>query len=130
MRLMEIIDEFEQALAGSVLLTQIIAGDTGLNIQSANVIIICKPQFKPSIENQAITRSYCMGQTRNVLVYRLLCKDKIDEIIRERLYEKQNIFDQFADESDAGSRDLELNTIQFNKIMEKEYRRIINQTIE
>lgn len=74
-RRQEIIDEFDKAPAGTVLVAQIQAGGTGLNIQSASVVILCEPQFKPSIENQAISRAYRMGQTRNVLVYRLLCED-------------------------------------------------------
>ena len=57
-RRQQIIDEFESMPAGSVLLAQIQAGGTGLNIQSASVVIICEPQLKPSIENQAISRAY------------------------------------------------------------------------
>jgi len=96
-RRQEIIDEFENAPAGTVLPAQIQAGGTGLNIQAASVVILCEPQFKPSIENQAISRAYRMGQTRNVLVYRLLCEDTVDEKIISMLEEKQKIFDAFAD---------------------------------
>ena len=81
-RRQEIIDEFDKAPAGTVLLAQITSGGTGLNIQSASVVVICEPQFKPSIENQAISRVYRMGQSRNVLVYRLLCVGTIDEDYR------------------------------------------------
>lgn len=102
-RRQEIIDEFEKAPAGTVLVSQIQSGGTGLNIQSASVVIICEPQLKPSIENQAISRAYRMGQTRNVLVYRLLCEDSIDEKITDRLEEKQAIFDAFADKSVAAA---------------------------
>ena len=49
-RRQEIIDEFDNAPAGKVLVSQIIAGGTGLNIQSASVVIFCEPQLKPSIE--------------------------------------------------------------------------------
>ena len=52
-RRQEILDEFDAAPAGSVLLAQIQSGGTGLNIQSASVVVICEPQFKPSTENQA-----------------------------------------------------------------------------
>ena len=71
-RRQEIIDQFNAAPAGTVLPAQIQAGGTGLNIQAASVVILCEPQFKPSIENQAISRAYRLGQARNVLVYRLL----------------------------------------------------------
>ena len=40
-----------------------------------------------------------MGQVRNVLVYRLLCADSVDEAIVRRLREKEEEFDAFADRS-------------------------------
>ncbi len=102
----EIVDEFSRSDSGTVLLSQVQAGGTGLNIQSASVIIFCEPQIKPSIENQAISRAYRMGQVRDVLVYRLLSEDSIDEQIMELLRNKQNIFDNFADESVVGEESL------------------------
>ena len=123
-RRQEIIDEFDSAPAGSVLAAQIQAGGTGLNIQSASVVIICEPQFKPSIENQAISRAYRMGQTRNVLVHRLLCEDTIDERITEILDNKQAIFDAFADKSVAASESAELDAQTFGNIIKDEIDRI------
>lgn len=124
-RRQEIIDEFNNAKAGAVLPAQIQAGGTGLNIQSASVVIICEPQFKPSIENQAISRAYRMGQTRNVLVYRLLCEDSIDEQMMKMLNKKQNIFNEFADKSSAKDT-IEINEETFNNMMKVEYERVKN----
>lgn len=123
-RRQEIIDEFDKAPAGSVLAAQIQAGGTGLNIQSASVVIICEPQFKPSIENQAISRAYRMGQTRNVLVYRLLCDDTVDEKITDLLESKQEIFDAFADQSVVAGESAELDEKTFGSIMQEETARI------
>lgn len=120
----EIIDKFDKAPAGSVLAAQIQAGGTGLNIQSASVVILCEPQFKPSIENQAISRAYRMGQTRNVLVYRLLCEDTVDEKIISMLESKQAIFDAFADKSVAASESMELDDKTFGNIIKEEIDRI------
>ncbi len=94
-----IIDRFAQAQDGSVLVCQVQAGGTGLNIQSASIVIFCEPQIKPSLEAQAISRVYRMGQVRNVLVYRLLCEGSVDEAMMRILSEKQAEFDAFADES-------------------------------
>ena len=69
----EIIDGFDKAPAGQVLVSQIVAGGTGLNIQSASVVIICEPKLKHSFESQAISRAYRMGQARNVLVWSRCC---------------------------------------------------------
>ena len=120
----EIVDAFDKAPAGAVLPAQIQAGGTGLNIQSASVVILCEPQFKPSIENQAISRAYRMGQTRNVLVYRLLCEDTVDERILELLAAKQQAFDAFADDSAVARESLELDQKGFGAIMEAEKKRI------
>ena len=121
-----IIDQFERAPAGSVLVCQIQSGGTGLNIQAASVVIICEPQFKPSIENQAISRAYRMGQGRNVLVYRLLCEDTVDEKIMKMLEEKQAIFDAFADTSVAAQaqESIAVDSSSFGKMIEEEIERI------
>ena len=119
-RRQEIIDEFDKARPGSVLVAQIQSGGTGLNIQSASVVILCEPQIKPSIENQAISRAYRMGQSRTVLVYRLLCDDTIDERITDLLAEKQGEFDAFADDSVAADDTLELDKAAIDGIMTAE----------
>ena len=102
-RRQQIVDEFTASPNGTVLLCQVQAGGTGLNIQAASVVIFCEPQIKPSIENQAISRAYRMGQLRTVMVHRLLCDNTVDERILEILREKQDVFDSFANESTAGS---------------------------
>ena len=129
-RRQEMIDEFEKAPAGAVLAAQIQSGGTGLNIQCASVVILCEPQFKPSIENQAISRAYRMGQSRNVLVYRLLCEDTVDEKIMDMLREKQAIFDAFADQSSVAEETMELDEKTFGEIMREEAERIKSEQDE
>lgn len=127
-RRQEIIDQFNDDSQKTVLCAQIQSGGTGLNIQAASVVIICEPQFKPSIENQAISRAYRMGQVRNVLVYRLLCEETVDEKITQLLDEKQAIFDAFADKSVAAANaergEKEIDETTFGKIIEEEIERI------
>lgn len=123
-RRQEILDEFESAPAGTILPAQIQSGGTGLNIQSASVVIICEPQIKPSIESQAISRAYRMGQVRNVLVYRLLCENTIDERITKMLEEKQKIFDAFADKSEAAKESISIDEKSLGNIIQEEIDRI------
>ena len=122
------IEEFDAAPKGSILVAQIQSGGTGLNIQSASVVVICEPQYKPSIENQAISRAYRMGQTRSVHVFRLLCKDTVDERITELLKRKQSIFDAFADKSSAAAaaarEAIAVDDKGIGKIIEEEIERI------
>lgn len=119
----EIIDAFHKAPAGQVLPAQMIAGGTGLNIQSASVVVLCEPQLKPSIERQAISRAYRMGQARNVLVYRLLAAGTVDEKVMDLLTEKQAIFDAFADKSIA-AENMEVDNKTFGNIIQEEIDRI------
>lgn len=102
-RRQEIIDEFTDAQAGSILISQITAGGVGLNIQAANIVILCEPQWKPSTEEQAISCAYRMGQARNVVVYRLLTEDSIDVSMLEVLGDKAELFDLYARDSEVAS---------------------------
>ena len=58
---------------------QIELGGVGYNLQSASVVVLMEPQLKPSTETQAIARAHRMGQTRPVVVYRLIAANTIDE---------------------------------------------------
>lgn len=120
----QIIDDFNNASNGAVLVSQVQAGGVGLNIQSASVVILCEPQLKPSTENQAISRAYRMGQARNVLVYRLLATDSIDERIDTLLWLKKREFEEYADCSDSSDESFELNDSLLNGLIEDEVERI------
>lgn len=65
-----------------------------------------------------------MGQTRNVLVYRLLCENTVDEKIMSTLESKQAIFDAFADKSVAAMESRELDDRTFGNIIKEEIDRI------
>lgn len=120
-----IVDKLKDAPAGTAIVSQVQAGGTGLNIQAASVVIFCEPQIKPSIENQALSRAYRMGQTRSVLVYRLLCEDTVDERMLEILANKQNLFDNFADESAVGAENIKQTEAALAKqIIAKEKERL------
>ena len=127
MRRQEIVDAFTRAEDGKVLICQVQAGGTGLNIQAASVIIFCEPQIKPSIENQAISRAYRMGQLRSVMVHRLLCDNTVDERILELLREKQDIFDSFAEESTVGSEYLRAEKSVTAAIIQMEKERLASE---
>ena len=95
----DLIDRFTETPGGAVLVSQVQAGGTGLNIQAAGIVIFCEPQIKPSLEWQALSRVYRMGQVQNVLVYHLLCENTVDEAVRAILARKEEEFDLFAQES-------------------------------
>lgn len=123
----QIVDEFNAAEAGVVLVSQVQAGGTGLNIQAASVVVFCEPQLTPAIESQAIARAYRMGQTRDVLVYRLLADETIDERMLEILSAKQKEFDAFAEDSVIGDLQMQSDTSWLTKLVQEEQSRLGQQ---
>ncbi|GLW67768.1 helicase SNF2 [Kitasatospora phosalacinea] len=96
----ELVDAFTAAEGHAVLLCQIQAGGIGLNLQAANVVVLCEPQLKPTLEDQAVARAQRMGQIRRVRVHRLLATDSLDRRLVELLRGKAELFDRYARRSD------------------------------
>ena len=93
------VDRFSKADGHAVLVSQITAGGVGLNIQAASVVVLLEPQFKPTTEWQAIARAHRMGQSRRVMVHRLLARKCVDESLYELVGAKSQLFDDYARES-------------------------------
>jgi superfamily II DNA or RNA helicase len=94
-------DEFTAYRGHTVLLAQVQAGGVGLNLQAASVVVLCEPQIKPTMEEQAIARAHRMGQIRRVQVHRLLAADSVDQRLLEILAGKSRSFDAYARRSDT-----------------------------
>jgi len=95
------VDAFTAHRGPAVLLAQIHAGGTGLNLQAASVVVLCEPQIKPALEQQAVARAHRMGQTRRVRVHRLLTPNGTDQRLLRLLGSKQRLFDAYARRSEA-----------------------------
>jgi len=74
------IDAFRIAAPNAVFLIQIRAGGVGLNLQEASRVYITAPAWNPATELQAIGRSHRTGQTRAVVVKKLIYKDVSDDL--------------------------------------------------
>lgn len=65
------------------------AGGTGLNLTNANHVIHFDRWWNPAVENQATDRAFRIGQTKKVMVHKLVCRgtieEKIDEMIRDKM---------------------------------------------
>lgn len=65
------------------------AGGVGLNITSANKVVVVDPNWNPAYDLQAQDRAYRIGQTRDVEVFRLISSGTIEEIVYARQIYKQ-----------------------------------------
>lgn len=86
----------------TVFLISLKAGGTGLNLTSAQTVIHFDPWWNISAQNQATDRAYRMGQTKNVMVHKLVMKDSIEEKILHLQEKKMNLADAFV-ENNQGS---------------------------
>ncbi|WP_126650493.1 DEAD/DEAH box helicase [Chryseobacterium aureum] len=64
-----------------VFLISLKAGGVGLNLTQADYIYLVDPWWNPAAENQAIDRSYRIGQTKNVIAVRMICSHTVEEKI-------------------------------------------------
>ncbi|KAG9783062.1 hypothetical protein HRR83_002036 [Exophiala dermatitidis] len=65
------------------------AGGVGLNITSANKVVVVDPHWNPAYDLQAQDRAYRIGQTRDVEVFRLISQGTLEEIVYARQIYKQ-----------------------------------------
>ncbi|RYO95186.1 hypothetical protein DL764_007734 [Monosporascus ibericus] len=84
-----VVDDFNSDPNQFVFLISTKAGGVGLNITSANKVVIMDPHWNPSYDLQAQDRAYRIGQTRDVDVFRLISTGTIEEITYARQIYKQ-----------------------------------------
>jgi non-specific serine/threonine protein kinase len=73
-----------------VFLISLKAGGVGLNLTAADYVYIVDPWWNPAVEQQAIDRTHRIGQTKNIMAYRMICKDTIEDKILQ-LQEKKRL---------------------------------------
>ena len=67
------------------------AGGTGLNLTAACQVIHFDRWWNPAVENQATDRAFRIGQKRNVLVHKFVCRGTVEEKIDAMLAEKASL---------------------------------------
>ncbi|KAL2864179.1 putative DNA excision repair protein (Rad26L) [Aspergillus lucknowensis] len=85
----KVVNEFNSDPRQFVFLISTRSGGVGLNITSANKVVIVDPNWNPSYDLQAQDRAYRIGQTRDVEVFRLISAGTVEEIVYARQIYKQ-----------------------------------------
>jgi hypothetical protein len=94
------INRFNSDPTVKILAMQIQVGAYGLNLQEASVVVMMEPQYVPSWEHQAIGRAQRFGQTRVVMVHRLVCDVGVDQRVNQILDSKAKIMKLLSDTSE------------------------------
>lgn len=87
------VNSFQENEDVRVFLISLKAGGIGLNLTEADYVYIVDPWWNPAVENQAIDRSYRIGQKKNVIAVRLICPDTIEEKMMELQQSKTKLAD-------------------------------------
>jgi non-specific serine/threonine protein kinase len=88
----EAVDRFQDnAIYTPFFILSLKAGGVGLNLTEANHVIHFDRWWNPAVENQATDRAYRIGQKKNVLVHKFICKGTIEEKIDALIDDKKKL---------------------------------------
>lgn len=87
----QMVEEFQSEKYIPYMVLSVKAGGTGLNLTNANHVIHFDRWWNPAVENQATDRAFRIGQTKNVMVHKFVCKGTIEEKIDELIESKKEL---------------------------------------
>lgn len=93
---LELVDRFNQDQT-PVFLISLKAGNTGLNLTGACVVVHADPWWNAAAQEQANDRAHRIGQVQDVNVYQIVAKDTIEERILGLQHSKSDLASRFVD---------------------------------
>lgn len=109
-----VLDKFKTQDSHLVLIIQMNAGGTGLNLQVANRCYVTSPAYNPSLELQCIARAHRTGQKNVVTCIRLVMQDTVEERILDIQKKKLDMIADALDDSRI-SHKLSQDTVTLTK---------------
>ena len=106
-----VISAFKEGTA-PVFLISLKAGGFGLNLTEADYCFLLDPWWNPATEAQAVDRTHRIGQTRHVMVYRLIASGTIEEKVMALKARKAELFSSVIDSDGAFSSALSAEDIR------------------
>jgi SNF2 family DNA or RNA helicase len=98
--------------AAPVFLISLKAGGFGLNLTEADYCFLLDPWWNPATEAQAVDRTHRIGQTRNVMVYRLIASGTIEEKVMALKARKAELFSSVIDGGNVFGSTLDADDIR------------------
>lgn len=89
-----VVQGFSDPQGPPVMLISLKAGGTGLNLTAADHVFLMDPWWNPATEAQAADRAHRIGQTRSVMVYRLVARDTVEDKILALQAQKRAVAEQ------------------------------------
>jgi non-specific serine/threonine protein kinase len=109
----ELVKRFQEDESIGFFVLSLKAGGTGLNLTAASHVVHFDRWWNPAVENQATDRAFRIGQTKNVLVHKFLCRGTVEEKIDELIDAKR----QLSNELIEGGADLLLTELDDQELL-------------
>jgi superfamily II DNA or RNA helicase len=90
-RRQRLVDEFQGDDGPPFFVLSLRAGGTGLNLTAASHVIHFDRWWNPAVEDQATDRAFRIGQRRNVMVHKLVCRGTLEEKIDALIEAKRTL---------------------------------------
>lgn len=97
----QLVEQFQGEDYVPYMILSLKAGGTGLNLTAANNVIHFDRWWNPAVENQATDRAFRIGQTKNVMVYKLICQQTLEERIDEIINSKSKLLNDVVGEGES-----------------------------
>jgi non-specific serine/threonine protein kinase len=89
------------------------AGGAGLNLTAASHVVHFDRWWNPAVENQATDRAFRIGQTKNVLVHKFVCRGTVEEKIDQLIESKRQLSQDLLE----GGADLQLTEMKDDELL-------------
>ena len=122
----DLVQRFQEDESVGFFVLSLKTGGSGLNLTAASHVVHFDRWWNPAVENQATDRAFRIGQTKNVLVHKFICRgtveEKIDQLIESKRQLSQELLEGGADLLLTEMKDeelLKLVALDINKALEE-----------
>ena len=109
----ELVQQFQQGDDVPFFVLSVKAGGAGLNLTAASHVIHFDRWWNPAVENQATDRAFRIGQTRNVLVHKFVCRGTVEDRIDKMIEQKNQLAGDFL----SGGADMLLTELKDDELL-------------
>jgi non-specific serine/threonine protein kinase len=109
----ELVRQFQEDENVPFFVLSLKAGGSGLNLTAASHVVHFDRWWNPAVENQATDRAFRIGQTKNVLVHKFICRGTVEDKIDQLIESKQ----QLAGDLLGGGADIVLTEMKDEELL-------------
>ena len=109
----DLVRRFQENEAERFFVLSLKAGGAGLNLTAASHVVHFDRWWNPAVENQATDRAFRIGQTKNVLAHKFVCRGTVEEKIDHLMESKRRLSKDLLE----GGADLQLTELKDEELL-------------